>query len=99
MEVILTPLAEKKLDLLLLYLDLEWGTSAKLKFLETLEKKFDSLTNQPYSCQKTNLYPDLFNCVISKQTSAIYHVDNERQVVYIVTILIIVKNQIIFERN
>jgi plasmid stabilization system protein ParE len=41
LEIILSPLAEKKLNLLLEFLEEEWGKSSKKDFLEKLEKNLN----------------------------------------------------------
>lgn len=86
MEIILSPLAEKKLDLLLEYLETKWGEPSRYKFLEKLEKEFELLSTHPFRCKKTLTFPDLFHCIVTKQTSAIYKVNESQSTVEIVTI-------------
>lgn len=85
MEIILSPLAEKKLELLLEFLENKWGKTSKLKFLDTLKEEFELLESHPFRCEKTLTFPDLFNCIITKQTSAIYKVDESKSTIEIVT--------------
>jgi plasmid stabilization system protein ParE len=86
MEVILSPLAEKKLNLLLEFLDNKWGANSKLKFLEKLEKEFELLESHPFRCKATQTYPNLFNCIVTKQTSAIYRVNKLKSTIEVVTL-------------
>ena len=86
MEIILSPLAEKKLDLLLEFLEGEWGKSSRNDFLKKLEKEFELLSSHPYRCKKTLTFPNLFTCIITKQTSAIYQINESKLLIEIVTI-------------
>ncbi|MDR9398994.1 type II toxin-antitoxin system RelE/ParE family toxin [Salibacter sp.] len=86
MEIILSPIAEKKLDLLLEYIELNWGISSKEKFIRKLEKEFMLLSLHPYKNKRTETFPELYNCVVTKQTSIIYRVIQTSSVVEIVTL-------------
>jgi len=85
MEIILSPLAEKKLDLLLKHLEFKWGETSKVKFLEKLKIEFELLSTHPYRCKKTLTFPNLFNCIVTKQTSAIYQVNESKAIIEVVT--------------
>lgn len=86
MEIILSPLAEKKLNLLLEFLEEEWGKSSKKDFLEKLKKEFELISSHPYRCKKTFTFPNLFICIITKQTSAIYKINESKLLIEVVTI-------------
>jgi len=85
LEIILSPLAEKKLDLLIEYLEKEWGVNSKVIFLKKLETEFKLLSTHPYRCKKTMTFPNLFNCIVTKQTSAIYKVNDSKSLIEVVT--------------
>ena len=86
MKIILSPLAIKKLNLLLEYLEANWGESSRNKFLVKLEKEFNYLSTHPFHCKKTLTFPDLFNCIVTKQTSVIYKVNEPKSIIEIVTV-------------
>jgi plasmid stabilization system protein ParE len=74
MKVFLSPLAEKKVMLLLEYIELEWSKGSKKVFLSKLKGKFDQISKHPYSCIKSNVFPSLFKCTVTKQTSFYYRI-------------------------
>jgi plasmid stabilization system protein ParE len=84
-EVYLSPLAEKKLDLLIRYLESRWGNASKIKFLGILKKEIELLSSHPYRCKRAKRFSDLYICIITKQTSAIYQIKKEVEEIEIVT--------------
>jgi plasmid stabilization system protein ParE len=76
-EVYLSPLAELKLDLLLHYLDMNWGTKAKEKFLNKLKKIIDRLSDHPESFPASRVKREIRKAVVTTQTSLYYRIRNE----------------------
>jgi len=85
MDVYLSPLAEKKLELLLDFLEEEWGQTARSKFLNNLEREFSLLSTHPFRCKRTKAFPKLHNCIVTRQTSAIYRILESRGEIEIIT--------------
>lgn len=85
MRVYLSKLAERRLDNLLEYLELEWGDSVKAKFLVKVQHEFEALSSYPYRCEKTETFSDLYDCVITKHTSAIFRILDHKGEIEIVT--------------
>ena len=54
MKVFLSPLAELKLELLIVYINTEWGESSKEKFLIKLKTTVDRISKFPESNPKSN---------------------------------------------
>lgn len=75
--VYLSPVAELKLELLVEYLNTEWGESTKTKFLKELKNSISKIENFPESCPKSELYNGLHKCVVSKLTSFYYRIQNQ----------------------
>ena len=85
MKVFLSPLAEKKIQLLLEYLEQEWSIKTREDFLSNLIKKFEQISNHPHSCIKSNEYPNLHKCFVTKQTSFFYRIkSNEIEVITLI---------------
>jgi len=85
MKVFLSPLAEKKIQLILDYLEQEWSIKNREEFLSKLIKKIDQISNQPKSCIKSKDFPDLYKCIVTKQTSFYYRIkSNEIEVITLI---------------
>jgi plasmid stabilization system protein ParE len=63
MKVFLSHLAEKKIQLLLEYLEQEWSEQTQKKYLFLLIRKFELISRHPQSED----FPNLYKC-ICKQT-------------------------------
>lgn len=74
MKVFLSPLAEKKIQLLLEYLEQEWSVRSKEKFLSALYRKLNLIANNPQSCISSKHFPNLYKCIVNKQTSFYYRI-------------------------
>ena len=74
MKVFLSPLAEYKLTRLLAYLEEEWGTPSKDKFLEKLKEKLAQISSHPRSNPLAEDFDDIFWCVITSQSSFYYRI-------------------------
>jgi plasmid stabilization system protein ParE len=84
-KVYLSPVAERKLDLLLDYLLTEWGFSSKTKFLHKFKKVIEQISNHPYSFIESFEMKGIYKCIITKQTSFYYRILNDE--VEIITFL------------
>lgn len=77
MKVFLSPLAEKKLEILLEFLEYRWSLNARNEFLDTFLKSTQQISNHPKSCIESHEFEGLFKCVITKQTSYYYRILND----------------------
>lgn len=77
MKVFLSPLAEKKIQLLLEYLEKEWSLNSREDFLSQLVKKFDLISQQPKNCIESKDFPNLYKCIVTKQTSFFYRIKSD----------------------
>lgn len=75
--VYLSPIAEKKLTILLEYLDTEWSREVRDNFLEVLKESFNKVSRFPNSCPVSELFPGLHKCVLTDQTSYFYRIKND----------------------
>ncbi|KOS06494.1 hypothetical protein AM493_10945 [Flavobacterium akiainvivens] len=73
-----SPLAEKKLIELLLYLIEEWSVKVKDDFKVILDKKLNHISVYPESCVKSKSFRNLHLCIITKQTSLLYRIVNNQ---------------------
>ncbi len=74
MQVFLSPIAERKLELLLAYLESNWSRKTRDNFLEKLLKSFKQISDYPKSCPESQEFANLFKCAVSKQTSFYYRI-------------------------
>ena len=84
MQVFLSPIAERKLELLLEYLESNWSRKTRDTFLSKLLKSFERVSEYPKSCPESQEFKNLFKCTLTKQTSYYYRIkSNEIQVITI----------------
>jgi plasmid stabilization system protein ParE len=76
LRVFLSPLAERKLFVLLDYLTEEWGIVAKDKFLLKFKNAVNQVSIQPKSCPESN-ENGIFRCVVTPQSSFYYRIKND----------------------
>jgi len=77
LKVYLSPLAEKKLSLLLKYIEHKWTTKERDEFLEKILNSVKRVATHPESSPKSDTFPNLFKCVVSKHTSFFYRFNSE----------------------
>lgn len=77
MQIYFSPLAEKKLKLILAYLEEEWSIEVKNDFIKILKIKFKQISQFPKSCINSQIKPEIFKCVLTTQTSFYYQIINE----------------------
>ena len=77
LKVYLSPLAEKKLSLLLEYIEHKWAKKERDEFLERILNSFKRVAIHPESSPKSQTFPNLFKCVVSKQTSFFYRFNSD----------------------
>ncbi|MBP3193474.1 type II toxin-antitoxin system RelE/ParE family toxin [Natronogracilivirga saccharolytica] len=77
LKVYLSPLAEKKLSLLLEFIEQQWAKKERDEFLQKVLNAFKRVATHPESCPKSDTFPNLFKCVVSKQTSFFYRFNSE----------------------
>lgn len=84
MRIYLSPIAARKLELLLVYLETNWSKKARDKFLEKLLKAFQRVAEYPKSCPESQEFANLFRCTVTRQTSFYYRIKaNEIEIITI----------------
>lgn len=82
MKVSFSNLAYLKLQHILEYLEEEWSNKVKKRFVAILNEKIEQISNFPESCIKSDFHDNLRMCIITKQTSLLYRInDNEVEVI------------------
>ena len=76
-EVFLSPLAEKKLEMLLEYLTEEWGISSKAKYIDKFKQAINQIAYYPKSCPKSLEFKGIYKCIVTKQSSFFYRIRHE----------------------
>lgn len=74
MKVFISPLAEKKIKILLVYLEQEWSVKSKEKFLAVLYRRINLISRNPKSCQSSTEFPNLYKCLVNKHSSFYYRI-------------------------
>jgi plasmid stabilization system protein ParE len=74
LKVFLSPLAERKLELLLEEIEFNWSKNSRDKFLVKITKSFNQVAKYPKSCKESNDFPNLFKCIVTNQTSFFYRI-------------------------
>lgn len=82
--VIISKLAERKLNKLFEFLRSEWSIKVKDEFIKKLDNSISLITKQPESFPSSEKEKGLRKCVITKQTTLYYRFD--RKNIKIVTI-------------
>ncbi|WP_037320018.1 type II toxin-antitoxin system RelE/ParE family toxin [Salegentibacter sp. Hel_I_6] len=77
--VIISPIAEKKLQALLEYLLEEWSLKVKTNFIKRLEDYLQIIKQEPESFPESGKISGLRRCVITKQVS-IYYEFNDTEI-------------------
>ncbi len=85
MSVFLSPIAERKLELLLDYLESNWSRKTRDDFLSKLIKSFNQVSNHPKSCPESQEFANLFKCIVTKQTSFYYRIKSKEIEVITIT--------------
>lgn len=67
--VVVSKLANKKLQTLFDYLTERWSPKVKSDFVEKLDRSIEIIKTQPESFPGSDIKPGLHKCVISKQTT------------------------------
>jgi len=73
--VIISKLAERKLDKLFEYLIMNWSIKVKNEFVKKLDKSISVIKKQPESFPSSENEKGLRKCVVTKQTTLYYRFD------------------------
>ncbi|WP_116787084.1 type II toxin-antitoxin system RelE/ParE family toxin [Flavobacterium psychrotrophum] len=76
MKVVFSDLANKKAVEVSDYLSKEWSEKVKKDFAETLRSKIMQISSFPESCIESAIFHKLRICVVTKQTSFLYRINN-----------------------
>ena len=77
--VVISPIAEKKLEALLEYLLVEWSLKVKTNFIKRLDDYLQIIKQEPESFPESEKVSGLRRCVITKQIS-IYYEFNDKEI-------------------
>ena len=76
--VIISKLAERKLEKLFDYLVAKWSVKVKSEFIKKLDKSILAIREQPESFPSSEKGKGLRKCVVTKQTTLYYRFDKEK---------------------
>jgi len=76
-KVIISQIAEKRLEILFEYLLDAWSYKVKTDFINKLDKNIQIIKNQPESFPESEKESGLRKCVITKQTTLYYEFNNK----------------------
>lgn len=86
MKVFLSELAETKLLKLSEYLLENWNLSVRDQFIDKLTEKIKQISIQSKSCPKSLEFENLYKCVVTKQTTFYYRINEQLDEIEIITI-------------
>ncbi len=76
-KIIISQIAEKKLEELFEYLLEEWSYKVKSDFIKKLDKNIKIIKDQPESFPESDKEKGLRKCVLTKQTSLYYEYNSK----------------------
>jgi len=76
LQIRLSDLASKKLDKLLDYLEEEWSLTVANNFEDLFGEKLSHVLKYSESCVQSKRFFNLYLCVVTKQTSFLYRINN-----------------------
>lgn len=86
MKVFLSRLAESKLLKLSEYLLESWGLKTRDEFILKLNEKIEQIANYPNSCPESSEVENLYQCVVTKQTTFYYRILADQQEIEVITV-------------
>lgn len=84
-KVYLSPLAAKKLEMILESIEEKWNTTIRSRFLEELKQKRNQIGQHPRSCPESKIRKGIFKAVINEHNSFYYRIKNDE--IEIITIV------------
>ena len=76
-KVVFSKRARRKLEKLLVYLESEWSLKVKNEFIEKLDRCVLQISQHPESCPVSGEFPGLYKCVVTKQTTLYYRIEEK----------------------
>ena len=76
--VVISKLAERKLDKLFDFLAVQWSIKVKNDFIVKLDRSISTIKNYPESFPSSKKEKGLRKCVITKQTTLYYRFDEKK---------------------
>lgn len=83
-KVIISHLAEKRLEILFKYLEEEWSYKVKSDFIRKLDKNIQIIKDQPESFPASEKQSEIRKCIITKQTTLYYEFNHKE--IHILTV-------------
>ncbi len=87
MPVYLSQNAYDQLQNIIFYLENNWSIKVRDNFLSKLDSIFETIATFPYSFPESNKILGLRKCVVSKQVTAFYRVDEVRKEIEIIAVI------------
>jgi plasmid stabilization system protein ParE len=76
-KIYLSPLAARKLVMILESIEKKWNQTIRYQFLEDLKLKRDQIIQHPLSCPETKFKKGVFKAVINEHNSFYYRIKND----------------------
>ena len=86
MKVFLSELAASKLLKINNYLLESWNKNVRDSFVDKLNSKINQISLHPESCPKSVHFFNLYKCVVTKQITFYYQINNKLEEIEIITI-------------
>ncbi|MCH7399321.1 type II toxin-antitoxin system RelE/ParE family toxin [Belliella sp. DSM 107340] len=76
-KVVFSSRAKTRLSDLLDYLEFKWSSKVKQDFINKLDHSVNRIVDFPNSCPESKEIKGLFKCVVTKQTSIYYRINED----------------------
>ena len=86
MEVIISKIAQIKIEEIAAFILQKWGLKSKQKFTIAFKEKSIQISNFPYSCPVSEEKKGLYKAVLTKQTTLFYTVNEYKKQIEIILV-------------
>jgi plasmid stabilization system protein ParE len=76
-KVVFSKRSRRRLEKLLVYLESEWSLKVKNEFIEKLDRCVLFISQHPESFPVSEEFPGLYKCVVTKQTTLYYRIEEK----------------------
>jgi len=63
----------------------EWNQKVKNDFVQKFNQKINQISKQPKACPKSSQFGGIYKCIVTKQTTFFYRINEKHQEIEIIT--------------
>ncbi len=84
MKIVLTKYARENLTKILKYIEDNWSVLDRKNFVNNLDNMLNIISDHPYLCVESKIFPGIRRCTLSKQNSLYYKINNDKIIVLMI---------------